>query len=108
VVRLSKKITRLKCPKGHDLNEENRRPDGTCRACVRIQRGWRGNKANIDKTHCVHGHPYSGANLGIYKRGNYNIRYCRTCRAIKAREYYLKFIKPEKHPGPPGRPRKYE
>lgn len=40
--------------------------------------------ANIRKTHCVHGHPLSGANLYIPARGG---RECRACRAAAARRF---------------------
>lgn len=33
---------------------------------------------NTEKTHCPHGHPYSGANL--YTEPKSGKRYCRTCR----------------------------
>jgi len=80
---------------------------GRCRICFRAANGWKGNPANREKTHCPSGHPYEGDNLGTYKRGKVVIRYCRACRAKRAREYYWKVVKPLKHPGPPGRPRKY-
>lgn len=106
--RLRKSLNRLVCPNGHDLSGSNYRPNGTCGACIRARRGWKGNPVNRDKTHCPHGHPYEGDNLGTYKRGGNTIRYCRACRAKRAREYYWSTVKPLKHPGAPGRPRKYE
>lgn len=41
----------------------------------------RRSKGNNSKTHCPHGHPYSGENLRVY-RGQ---RYCRTCTHDSAR-----------------------
>lgn len=40
-----------------------------------------------EKTHCPHGHPYSGHNLILNKRG---WRECRTCNNDKARRYESK------------------
>jgi hypothetical protein len=106
--QLKKSLTRLVCPAGHGLTGPNRRPNGECVACLRKARKWKGNPVNRDKTHCPAGHPYEGYNLGKYKRGKNTIRYCRACRAKRAREYYWAVVKPLKHPGLPGRPRKYE
>lgn len=106
--RVRNSLKRLVCPHGHDLSGPNRRKDGTCGICIRKAQNWKGNPVNRDKTHCPHGHPYDGENLGTYKRGKITIRYCRACRAKRAREYYWKIVKPAKHPGKPGRPRKYE
>jgi len=45
-----------------------------------IERGrHRGRHANAAKTHCPHGHPYSGENLHMYKSG----RYCRECKRLR-------------------------
>jgi hypothetical protein len=105
--QLRKSLTRLECPNGHSLIGSNRNQDGSCKECERKRKGYKGNPVNREKTHCPHGHPYEGDNLGTYQRGKNTIRYCRQCRAIRAREYYWETVKPEKHPGPPGRPRKY-
>jgi len=47
-----------------------------------IRRG----RGNPTKTHCPHGHPYSGDNLRIYK----GARFCRTCQDIRNRARYQK------------------
>lgn len=48
--------------------------------------GWSGVNARL--THCRHGHPLSGENLQIAKRGNgQTFRVCRTCRIEKDRRY---------------------
>ncbi|ERG63489.1 hypothetical protein L332_03340 [Agrococcus pavilionensis RW1] len=39
------------------------------------------------KTHCVHGHPLSGANLVVRDRGTHKERSCRICRAAASRRY---------------------
>ena len=36
----------------------------------------------LQKTHCPHGHPYSGDNLGVHPRGG---RYCKTCKRERRR-----------------------
>ena len=38
---------------------------------------------NARKTHCIHGHPFSGENLRVGQ----NRRFCRTCDIIKDRAY---------------------
>ena len=42
---------------------------------------------NIVKTHCKHGHPYSGDNLIIKKNGG---RDCRECHRIASKKHYYK------------------
>ena len=107
--RLPKHLARTECSKGHKLTPENRTKDNRCKTCMRSMpsRKPRGTQ-NREKTHCPHGHPYEGDNLSVYKRGKYEIRSCRACKALRARAYYRDIIKPEFHPGPPGRPRKYD
>ena len=105
--RLPNSVVKKVCPKGHWLEGPNRLRGGGCRACLRKARGWKGNPANREKTHCPNGHPYTGDNLGTYKRGKVTIRYCRACRAKRAKEYYWNKVKPVKHPGKPGRPKKH-
>jgi hypothetical protein len=61
---------------------------------------------NKNKTQCPQGHLYEGDNLVIYKRGDKEIRVCRVCKNTKANAYYHEKIKPVKHPGRPGRPKK--
>lgn len=39
---------------------------------------------NARKTHCPHGHEYSGNNLYVSPKG---WRYCRECKKISSREY---------------------
>lgn len=53
-----------------------------------IRRGATGKyqtKANLRKTHCPHGHPYSGDNLRLRKNGH---RICRTCDNARALAHY--------------------
>jgi len=42
---------------------------------------------NARKTHCIHGHPFSGDNLGIREDGN---RRCRECARAANRRYMKK------------------
>ena len=73
---------------------ENLELDHLCRnsACVNpdhlepvthrenVRRGVAGGSANKAKTHCKHGHPFSGDNLIIEKRSSvFRRRRCRTC-----------------------------
>ena len=56
-----------------------------------VRRG-RSGKLNSEKTHCRHGHPYSGENLYVKPSGE---RCCRTCRRtqdLKARNWVLEAI----------------
>lgn len=46
---------------------------------------------NSDKTECRAGHPLSGSNLVIVRRGNRKERHCRICKRSRWRNY----IKPE-------------
>jgi hypothetical protein len=105
---LKKSLNRLVCPNGHDLTGSNRRPTGVCKICARKSKGYKGNPVNREKTHCPKGHPYEGDNLGLVSRGKNKVRYCKTCRSARARAYYWNKVKQEKHPGSPGRPRKYD
>lgn len=53
-----------------------------------VRRGWGGKDGAAfqrDKTHCAHGHPYSGENLHIRPNGK---RGCRTCDRRYAQEAY--------------------
>lgn len=43
------------------------------------------NAAHRAKTHCPHGHPYSGDNLKINKKG---ARICRVCANVKTLDFY--------------------
>ena len=47
------------------------------------------------KTHCPHGHPYTGENLHVYR----GMRYCRECERRHKRAYKIKQrkLKGEKH-----------
>ncbi len=50
------------------------------------------------KTHCVKGHPFSGANLFTYQRGNRQVRVCVACdkeRGIQWRNRKLAAMKQE-------------
>lgn len=38
-------------------------------------------------THCPKGHEYSGSNTGFDKKGEWACRYCKTCKAERAKEY---------------------
>jgi hypothetical protein len=51
-------------------------------------------KYNGDKTHCVHGHPFSKDNTALYKQGKYITRVCLTCRSVRAKAY--RTLYPEK------------
>lgn len=50
---------------------------------VNTLRGTSAGAINAAKTHCIHGHELSGANLYIRKDG----RGCRACNALSARKY---------------------
>lgn len=50
-----------------------------------------GKNHNIVKTHCKHGHEFSGKNLYILKGGQ---RRCVECNRKRAREFYRKHSKP--------------
>jgi hypothetical protein len=52
-----------------------------------IERGKSITVANAAKTHCVHGHPLSGENLGLTPKG---ARYCRTCLRERGHARYAK------------------
>lgn len=43
--------------------------------------------ANVQKTHCNHGHPYSGPNLLKLPNGE---RRCRSCSKVARRRYYAR------------------
>ncbi len=44
----------------------------------------------IKSSHCIHGHPFSGDNLRIYKRKNGHVnRICMTCKKESDRRRYL-------------------
>lgn len=105
--QLPPRFTRKTCKRGHNLLESGAISDGRCKECKRLLAGYKG-LANRKKTHCPKGHPYSGKNLSVYRRGKYKIRTCRTCKAERARKRYWNVIKPVFHPGKPGRPRKYD
>lgn len=47
-------------------------------------------KYNALKTHCPHGHPYSGDNL-MYRRPSDPYRSCKTCHLKRGREFYAKY-----------------
>lgn len=86
------------CLRGHPLSGDSLylRPNGRhgCRACTNANsRRHREMAAAADgrsmvtwpahRTHCAHGHPYSGENLIISSKG---WRYCRACRQGRARQ----------------------
>lgn len=48
-----------------------------------VRRGNAASALNARKTHCIHGHPLSGENLYLIKRG----RACLTCKRAKQRKY---------------------
>lgn len=50
---------------------------------INVQRG------NAVKTHCPQGHPYSGANLAVWKEG----RRCRSCRSTQKKVVYAQRLK---------------
>lgn len=92
------------CPKGHPLSGDNvsyippnkRMPTGGryCRTCKREAinacyqrkklREGRTGIDNADKTHCIHGHPFSPENTYIWADGK---RQCKTCNRNRVREY---------------------
>ena len=51
---------------------------------INILRGYAPSANHARKTHCVHGHPFDGKNLGLYKKR----RFCRTCKNERSRSYY--------------------
>ena len=59
------------------------------------------------KTHCKHGHPYEGENIGTYKAvgltEKFRYRYCKTCTRERAKEQRER-QKAGIPPGPRGRP----
>jgi hypothetical protein len=50
---------------------------------VNVSRG-RAGQPQLARTHCPHGHPYSGSNLSIHKKGG---RRCKECARLYATEY---------------------
>lgn len=98
--RRSAKVTH--CPRGHEYTETNtarftgNRLGKTCRECARIKahdrwvrnhpdyQGWGGNR-----THCIHGHPFSGENLILVQVPGRNRakRSCLTCRRESGKRY---------------------
>jgi len=44
-------------------------------------------RINSEKTHCIHGHPLSGANLGIARSKTRVKRFCRICQRAAIRRY---------------------
>jgi len=44
-------------------------------------------RINSEKTHCIHGHPLSGANLGIARSETHVKRFCRICQRAAIRRY---------------------
>lgn len=42
---------------------------------------------NAGKTHCIHGHAFSGDNLGIYANGK---RYCKACKRVATARWRVK------------------
>jgi hypothetical protein len=91
---------KMRCLRGHELSGDNlgryagKRYCKTChlarvnearRERLRLERGedWVPHNHNREKTHCKHGHPYSGDNLRIAPNGQ---RQCRAClRKAQAR-----------------------
>lgn len=60
---------------------------------INILRSRTGSAENARKTHCIHGHPFSGANL--YINPGSGARVCRECkRAIGRRSYVAKKQRP--------------
>jgi hypothetical protein len=49
---------------------------------------------NAKKTHCIHGHPLSGSNLGWGKNGERPTRRCRTCARRRQREHLARKSQP--------------
>ena len=76
---------------------EGLQPDHLCRvrACVRpthlepvtkkenVLRGFGPTAINARKTHCIHGHPFEGANLIIRPNGDRDCRTCATAAKIR-------------------------
>lgn len=50
---------------------------------VNVLRGISPAAFNAKKQYCAHGHPYSGDNLILEKRGNTSVRLCKTCLRIR-------------------------
>ncbi len=97
----AKNAKKTHCKRGHGLSGTNvikgtgkRKGHRTCRLCRRMTERkrrhsngtWQGNAPNHERTHCPHGHPYSGDNL-IIERGR---RVCRECKRAKFHRWYLK------------------
>lgn len=99
---------RTHCKKGHPLTPDNiqwaERGKRHCKICYQTgvkERNDRRKRVPIDqrrpnvadiartKTHCPKGHPYSGENLRITKRGG---RICRQCERAATREHQRKKI----------------
>lgn len=47
-----------------------------------------GTQTNTRKTHCPQGHPYSGDNLVLEKRGDRTTRKCRICKTARMADWY--------------------
>lgn len=84
------------CERGHPLSNDNlvRLDSKQCRECLRASmKRQRERKAsaegrvlgqgNGNKTHCPHGHPYSGTNLYVTSHG---YRQCRACTNIRSKK----------------------
>src|SRR5229473_2134275 len=59
---------------------------GRCHACNEFyrRRGIERTKENLEKKTCIHGHPYSHANVYVDKEGR---RHCRTCHRQREMQY---------------------
>lgn len=74
------------CPQGHPYAGKNvrvYRGQRFCRECARIKRGST-RVDNVDKTECIHGHPFDAVNTYITPAGR---RKCRTCVRAAGRAY---------------------
>lgn len=94
--RISYEYFRKKIPKGLTIDHlcRNRRcinPDHLEPLTIgeNVLRGNTVSGINSRKTHCKHGHPLSGENLGIEKNGS---RVCYTCANFRASGYYYNKI----------------